>query len=499
MNLFGNALKYTDRGWVKVSLQAQDIDATKSSITITVTDTGQGIAPEYLHGGLFVPFTQENPMNPGTGLGLSIVLQIVRSMRGRISITSEQGVGTQVVVTLIMNQAPAPPLRAEPRHFSAKSQEAVRSARDKTEGLRVGLLGFGGSAVKMRRPGEDWHPDWHTDAVKRPGEADADGGGRIAREPALPILRESVESAVTQWFGLEVAPVSTWASSPPDILIAHTRAGVRDALPGVPVIALCSHQELYREYSRSAARAGRRPTKPELVHFVSKPCGPHKLAEAFDFCLKDAVIMSSRATSPDPGAPADSIGSPHQSLFEPTPDAPITVPLTDAFRPREDYFSSARTRDEFSTPQAPIIAAAAEPPISPLPRDRKPKLLLVEDNQINLHLLSTFIGRCSFEYDTAENGLEAVQAFTAAEQSHDVIIMDITMPIMDGMEATREIRKVEQGRPRRRRAMIIALTGLGSATSQKDAFDSGVDMFLTKPVRLKDLRKILDDWDPVKL
>ena len=77
--------------------------------------------------------------------------------------------------------------------------------------------------------------------------------------------------------------------------------------------------------------------------------------------------------------------------------------------------------------------------------------------------------------------------------------MDINMPIMDGMEATREIRKLEQGRPRRRRAMIIALTGLGSATSQKDAFDSGVDMFLTKPVRLKDLRKILDDWDPVKL
>jgi len=222
MNLFGNALKYTDRGWVKVSLQAKDIDATKASITITVTDTGRGISPEYLHGALFTPFTQENPMNPGTGLGLSIVLQIVRSLHGRISITSEPGVGTQVVVTLVMNQAPSPELRAEPRHFSAKSQEAVRSARDKTEGLRVGLLGFGGSAVKMRRPGEDWHPDWHPGDAKRPGEANGDGGGRSARDPALPILRESIESAASQWFGLEIAPVSTWASSPPDILIAHT-------------------------------------------------------------------------------------------------------------------------------------------------------------------------------------------------------------------------------------------------------------------------------------
>jgi len=67
------------------------------------------------------------------------------------------------------------------------------------------------------------------------------------------------------------------------------------------------------------------------------------------------------------------------------------------------------------------------------------------------------------------------------------------MPIMDGMEATRAIRNLERDR-RQKPAMIIALTGLGSATSQEEAFSNGINLFLTKPVRFKDLRKILNDW-----
>ncbi len=71
----------------------------------------------------------------------------------------------------------------------------------------------------------------------------------------------------------------------------------------------------------------------------------------------------------------------------------------------------------------------------------------------------------------------------------------MSMPVMDGMEATREIRKLERDR-RQKPAMIIALTGLGSATSQQEAFSNGVNLFLTKPVSFSDLRKILNDWTP---
>lgn len=69
------------------------------------------------------------------------------------------------------------------------------------------------------------------------------------------------------------------------------------------------------------------------------------------------------------------------------------------------------------------------------------------------------------------------------------------MPVMDGIVSTREIRKLERAR-RQKPAIIVALTGLGSATSQKEAFESGMNFFLTKPVRFTDLRKMLKEWTP---
>jgi CheY-like chemotaxis protein len=69
------------------------------------------------------------------------------------------------------------------------------------------------------------------------------------------------------------------------------------------------------------------------------------------------------------------------------------------------------------------------------------------------------------------------------------------MPVMNGMEATRAIRKLERDRGQKP-ALIIALTGLGSATSQQEAFSNGINLFLTKPVRFNRLRKFLNDWTP---
>lgn len=71
-----------------------------------------------------------------------------------------------------------------------------------------------------------------------------------------------------------------------------------------------------------------------------------------------------------------------------------------------------------------------------------------------------------------------------------VILMDINMPKLNGFEATRAIRAFEKQKGLEA-ATIIALTGLGSANAQQEAFSSGVDLFLTKPVRLKELTNIL--------
>ena len=72
----------------------------------------------------------------------------------------------------------------------------------------------------------------------------------------------------------------------------------------------------------------------------------------------------------------------------------------------------------------------------------------------------------------------------------EVVLMDINMPVMDGFEAARAIRRLEQasGSPR---ATIIAITGLGDISAQEQAFASGMDLFLTRPVKMKEMTAIL--------
>ena len=69
------------------------------------------------------------------------------------------------------------------------------------------------------------------------------------------------------------------------------------------------------------------------------------------------------------------------------------------------------------------------------------------------------------------------------------------MPVMNGIESTRGIWKLERERGQKP-AMIIALTGLASANIRQEAFSNGINLFLTKPVRFNELRKILNDWTP---
>jgi CheY-like chemotaxis protein len=69
------------------------------------------------------------------------------------------------------------------------------------------------------------------------------------------------------------------------------------------------------------------------------------------------------------------------------------------------------------------------------------------------------------------------------------------MPVMNGMDSARAIRKLESERGQRP-ATIIALTGLASASVRQEAFSSGINLFLTKPVSFNELQEILNDWTP---
>jgi CheY-like chemotaxis protein len=94
------------------------------------------------------------------------------------------------------------------------------------------------------------------------------------------------------------------------------------------------------------------------------------------------------------------------------------------------------------------------------------------------------------EWTSADNGLEALEAYMQSPESYAGILMDLSMPVMDGLEASRQIRELERLKTLPN-VTIIALTGIASASAQQEAFASGIDLFMTKPVRLKELAEIL--------
>lgn len=121
---------------------------------------------------------------------------------------------------------------------------------------------------------------------------------------------------------------------------------------------------------------------------------------------------------------------------------------------------------------------------------RLAQFLLVDDNAINLKILKTYMTKLKCTFRGATNGQEAVESYKTLPDERRCILMDISMPVMDGLEATRHIRAYETAQ-KLEPAVIIALTGLGSQETQQKAFASGVDLFLTKPVQLKKLGSIL--------
>jgi len=123
---------------------------------------------------------------------------------------------------------------------------------------------------------------------------------------------------------------------------------------------------------------------------------------------------------------------------------------------------------------------------------RKPYILFAEDNSINAMILITLMRKGNYPFVQAVNGLEAVQAFTREPLGFDFILMDIQMPIMDGFKATAEIRKIEAQRKDGKRSKIIALTGLAANEDRERAFVAGVDDFLTKPVNMATLQRVVE-------
>jgi len=118
-------------------------------------------------------------------------------------------------------------------------------------------------------------------------------------------------------------------------------------------------------------------------------------------------------------------------------------------------------------------------------------ILLVEDNKLNQRLMESSLKKFGFKIDVANNGLEAVEKYQADPQAYDLIIMDIMMPVMDGLEATRQIRIFEQ--KKKFRIPIIALTANTFNADRERCLSYGMDEYISKPLNMEKLTKAFKD------
>lgn len=120
-------------------------------------------------------------------------------------------------------------------------------------------------------------------------------------------------------------------------------------------------------------------------------------------------------------------------------------------------------------------------------------ILLVEDNLLNQRIVMFSLKKYNHEVIIANNGVEAIERFR--EQKFNVILMDIMMPVMDGLEATVKIREEEQLTGAEKRTPIIALTANTMDNDRDKCISYGMDEFMTKPFDMEKLKTIFRELE----
>jgi len=152
--------------------------------------------------------------------------------------------------------------------------------------------------------------------------------------------------------------------------------------------------------------------------------------------------------------------------------------------------------ESLAQPATPPTTAAPAPAPSPLAATLRGRVLVAEDNAVNRLVMSTHLAKFPITVEVTEGGQQAVAAVTTG-QRFDCILMDMRMPDLDGMQATRQIRAWEllHGRPR---CPIIAVTANVFEEDRRACESAGMDGFISKPVMVADLQRVLLRWLPAQ-
>lgn len=145
---------------------------------------------------------------------------------------------------------------------------------------------------------------------------------------------------------------------------------------------------------------------------------------------------------------------------------------------------------QFQAPVTPTINHVNQGTMSPDFANLHPaRILVAEDNLINQRVIARLLMKLGFQPDIVENGLEVLSKLD--KETYDIVLMDVQMPEMDGLEATQKIRQHKPSRP-----VIIAMTANAMEGDKQKCLDAGMDDYLSKPVRLHQLTEKLAEWAP---
>jgi two-component system sensor histidine kinase/response regulator len=387
VNLVGNAIKFTERGDVVVTVEVQEAHGSDTDLHFTVSDTGIGI-PADKQWQVFGPFVQADASTTrrygGTGLGLTISAQLVELMGGRVWLESEPGRGSRF-------------------HFVA----------------RVGV------------PAVESEPGLSLDLQKV----------RVLIVDDHPINRQVLEEMVASWRMTPVVVASAGealealrdADQPFGLVLTDAMMPDHDGFELVREIrkdGLLSHLKVIMLTSGAVETAPR--GRAAIDRVLTKPVKHSELLEAI------------------------------QSVMRPPADVPEAGSKTDP-APRRGR-----------------------------PRRRRRRILVAEDNPINQKVVLSLLRQEGHSVTLAKNGQDAVAA--AAGGVFDLILMDVQMPIMSGLEATVAIRARESAAPGRR-VPIMAMTAHAMASDREACLQAGMDGYVTKPIRLEELLAAVDGID----
>ncbi|NWG91574.1 MAG: response regulator [Parvularculaceae bacterium] len=391
-NLIGNAVKFTEKGHIFVSVSGKRRGET-ADIELIVEDTGCGIAEDKLEL-IFHAFEQADGAaarrHDGTGLGLAITRKLVEAMGGEIHATSALGAGSRFHWrTSLVIDAAAPA-------FAASSEDLVGVKALIVDDLKVNReILFEQLAAWGIAP-----------------EAFADSAAAFA----------AAEDAARRGSPYDLAILDQQMPGMDGIMLAQ-RLRQSPATIATPLILLTS-----------AGRKGK-PEEPADALFdayLVKPARASMLLDAIVSCLRGRAIEQSAAAA--------------AALAAPTPE--------------------------------PADASAGV------------DILVAEDNVVNQMVIRSMLESLGCRVTIAGNGREAVERYEQGEYA--VLLMDISMPEMDGVEATARIRAI-QARTGRREP-IIGVTAHAMEDDRRLCVEAGMDDYLPKPVRPDSLRRTLERW-----